>query len=126
MVGPGVDRLDQHPEKPKQYGHLDDKWTQAAHGVDPRLAVEPHGLLRDPLPVPAEAVLDLPHSRLQVGHRLHLAQLLDGEGQRHQPYDDGKDNDCNSHVVETDGVEHHQQVQHGTDYYFSPEIVDTQ
>ena len=126
MVRARIQRLDQHPEKPEEYGHLYHQWAKTPHRVDTSFPVHAHGLLGDPLPVAAVTLLDFPHPGLQVGHRLHLAQLLDGQRERDQADDHSEDNDGDAHVVEADGVEHHQQVQHGPDYYFSPEIVDTQ
>ena len=126
VVGPRVHRLYQNAEQPEKYGHLDDQWPQAAHRIDPRLPVEPHCFLGDPLPVPAVTVLDFPHPRLQVHHCPHLPQLFYGQRKGDHADNDGKDYDRNTHVVEADGVEHHQQVQHGANDYFSPEIVDTQ
>lgn len=78
MVGPRIDRLDQDPEQPEQDGHLYDQRADAPHRAHPRFAVEPHRLLRNPLPVAAKAVLDFSHAGLQVHHGPHLPQLLDG------------------------------------------------
>ena len=126
MVGAGVQCLDQHPEQAEQDGHLDYQRAKAAHWVHPGLPVHPHGFLGDPLAVAGVSLLNFPHSRLEIRHRLHLAQLLDGEGQRYQPDDDGEYDDGDAHVVEADGIQHHQQIQQGPDDYFSPEVVDTQ
>ena len=126
MVRPRVHRLDQDPEQPEQDGHLDDQRAQAAHRVDTRLPVELHRLRGHPLTVPAEALLNLAHLWLQVRHGLHLLQLLDGQWEGDQADKDRENNDSYAHVVEADGVQHHQQVQHGPDDYFPPEIVDTQ
>ena len=76
--------------------------------------------------VPSVALLNLAHSRLQVSHCPHLPQLLDGEWQSNQANNYSEDDNRDAHVVEADGVKHHQQVQHGSDYYFSPEVVDSQ
>ena len=126
MVWTRVHRLYQHPEETEQYGHLDNQRPETTHRVDTGLPVQPHRLLGHPLTVPAVALLDFPHPRLQVRHGLHLPQLLDGQRQRHQPHDDGEQDDGDAHVAEADGVEHHQQVQQGPYYYFSPEVVYTQ
>ena len=126
MVRARVDRLDQDAEKTEQDGHLDNERTQAPHRVNPALPVQPHSLLGYPLPVPAVAFLYLSQPGLQVGHRFHLAELLNGQGKRYEPHDNSENDDGDSHVVEADGVKHHKQVQHGPDYYFSPEVVDTQ
>ena len=126
MVRAGVQRLYKDAEEPEEDGHLDDQWSKTPHGVDTRLPVHAHGFLGDSLPVPGVTLLDFPHAGLQIGHRLHLAELLDGERQRYQPNNDRKNDDGDAHVVEADGVEHHQEVQQGPDNYFSPEIVDTQ
>ncbi len=72
MVGAGEQRLHQHPEQPKEDGHLDHQRPQAPHWADPSLSVQPHRLLGNPGPVPPVALLDFPHPRLKVAHRPHL------------------------------------------------------
>ena len=126
MVRTGVHRLNQNPEEPEQDGHLDNQGAQTANRIDARLAVESHCFLGHPLPVSPVAFLNLSHPRLQVHHGPHLPQLLDGQRQCDQSNNDSENDDCHTHVVEADGVEHHQQVQHRANDYLSPEIVDTQ
>ena len=123
IVGARVQRLYQHPEQPEKDGHLDYQRAKAAYRADTGLPVHTHRFLGDPLPVTPVTILDFAHPGLEVHHRSHLAQLLDGQRQRHQPDNDREHNDGDAHVVEADGVQHHQQVQHGTYDDFSPEVA---
>ena len=80
MVGARVQRLDEHPEQPKQDGHLDYQRPQAANGVYARFPIQAHGFLGNPLAVSPVPVLYFPHPGLQVGHCPHLPELLDRQG----------------------------------------------
>ena len=117
----GKQGLDEDAEKANKDGKLNHQRAQAPHRAHTRFPVQPHGLLGYPGPVPAVPLLDFPHPGLQFAHPAHLPDLLQGEGKGHQPYQNGKGYDGQSHVVEAQNVQHHQGVEHGTDYYFVPE-----
>ena len=123
VVRPRVECLNQNPEQAEEDGHLDDQRPDTAHRTYPRLTVHAHCFLRNSGPVAPVAFLDLSHPGLEVHHGPHLAQLLDGERQRQQPDYDSEHNDGDAHVVEADGVQNHQQIQHGPYDNFPPEVA---
>ena len=112
---------DQHPEQADEDGHLNNQRAQAANGVDTALAVQPHGLLGDPLAVALVPLLDFPDSRLHGSHRAHLPQLLDGQGNGHHAHQHGERDDGDAHLVEAQHVQHQQGVEHRPDDHLVPE-----
>jgi hypothetical protein len=50
-----------------------------------------------------------------MGHGPHLVELLQGEGQSYQPYQNRKHDYGYPHVVEEHYIQHHQGVEHGAD-----------
>ena len=116
----GKEGLDEDPEQADKDWQLHHQGAEAADGADAGLPVELHGFLGYPCPVAAVPVLNFLHARLQFAHAAHLANLLQGQGQGYQPYQNGKGDYRQPHVVEADNVQHHQGVEHGADYYFIP------
>ena len=114
-------REDQHPEQADQDGHLDDQRAQAANGVDAALAVQPHGLLGNPLAVALVALLDFADPRLHGGHRAHLPQLLDGQRDGHHPHQHGERDDGDAHLGKAQHVQHQQGVEHRPDDHLVPD-----
>ena len=99
---------------------MNDQRAQAPHRAYPGLAIQFHGLLRNPSPVAAVTVLNFLHAGLQLAHSPHLANLLKGQGQSNQAYQNGENYNCDPHVVKADYIQHHKGVEHGADYNFIP------
>ena len=121
VLGFGEQGLYENAEQANEDWELDNQGPQATHRAYTGLPVEFHGFLGNAGAVAAVTLLDFPHPWLEFAHPAHLPNLLEGQGQRHQPDQDGKGNDGQSHVVETENVQHHQGVEHGTNNYFVPE-----
>ena len=124
VFGLGEKGLYQYSEESDQDGKLYDQWPQAPNRTYAGLPVKAHGFLGNAGPVPAVALLDFPHSGLQFAHSPHLANLLQGQWQGHQTHQNGKCDDGQPHVAETDNVQHHQGVEHGPNYYFVPKCEE--
>ena len=117
----GEKGLNQDAEKANQDGQLDHQRPQAAHRTHSRLPVEAHCFLGNAGPVAAVTLLDFPHPGLQVAHPPHLANLFQGQRQGYQPHKDGKGDNRQAHVAETDDVQHQQGVEHRANDYFIPD-----
>ena len=118
--------LNQHPEQAEQDGHLHNHGPQAADRAYSGILVDPHGLLGHPGPVVLIALLRGLHFGLKSAHGPHLPDLFDGEGHRHEPDDDGQQDDGYAHLLASQNVKQHQQIQGWADYELGPRVEPRQ
>ena len=114
-------RLDQHPEQPNQNGHLHNQRPQAAYRADAAFPVQLHRFLRYALPVAGVPFLDLPHPRLQPGHRPHLPHLPHRQRDGYHPHQHRERNDGYPHLRQAQHIQHQQGVEHRPDDDLVPE-----
>ncbi len=123
FVGVGEQGLHQHPEQPQQNWHLNNHRPQAADGAYAGILVSLHGFLGNAGPVPGVARLDLTDPGLETAHGPHLFDLPNRKREGNYPYQDGKQQDGDAHVAETDHVQHDQRVEHRPDYELGPDEI---
>ena len=108
----------------------DPDWELYEHGaeaperIDSLLLVEGHRLAGGAPPFALVLLLNLLHLRLERGHRLDLAALLDREGYHDSSHDQRERDDGNAEVQEQPRVEEHQRIDHRLDDDLVPGVYD--
>ena len=109
---------------PIQMGNCMTQRAEAPDWVYPVLLVNPHGLLRDALPVLGVLLLYLLDLGLNGGHGLELFALAHGEREHDHAHEDGERQYGEAKAVEEVVVEHHQAVYHWPDEDRVPYVYD--